>query len=1206
MQHEWSEPSLANGRDVYTCLICNYSKSQAHTHILSDAWTNNDASHWKKCTVHGCLHTEAKSTHNWVSEGFISIPSPDRSGEEKFKCDICELTKIQEVEYIPPKMSKSKWLSYFVFDNLKLQNTYSFGEDLFVDTWLIDGENIFITSEEDSYYGTLSDVDSFAFLRDYYDSFTIVGEGQYHAQNVLYYDPELEENVSFKDVSIYFSDTRILKIEFTADLGIFGEMTDIYDFLDWGGIVVPENPRETVTPPESISKILGYSLDNFTMKEIIESDGEFYNTVYFFDGNKYCYTTVGEEAVIDYMPDAGAAYAYDAVGFFYALNPEKFILDENNLDESIRVYNYERGITANGTDIDYVTVKLYYEENDVCKITLSYTLDLFGTTSFEYTFTDFGATEIDEPEKALVNNICGKSINQVSVAVNEISGGKTDYTKYSFDYSDYECGDDEFGYTYGRLNNSAAVFITDWLGSLVDFSSSDFETVSIKDTEKQYKTTKPVISKGITYTTTEIVLAYTGSKATGYELNCVYIRLRGGDGGKSVHYTISDFGSVFIDTKPEESKEIPEGYLTTLAKEASLSNYILFITESFRIDGEDGGVFETVYEFDYHKGRFYPKGNTEASEYLSEDYVGMAYATEILSLFSLLDQSKYECVSAKTVGNTTKLSYEYTESSVVEGITVSNVNVFLTYENGTLTFVDISYDMSSASEYGELCISTSYSFCSFGEVSVVLPEDNTVAKFRYERIDTDNYSYTTTIYKNEISQYSASGKYDSNKYFEQNSDDKYGNCYYTENAGLRDYHRYFGALLACFSQEELVLSGKTNYEGYDFAHIYTASAMKSLRVSIGSKSLSIAASGFNFTFFYADGEIVRIMLSYDANIDGKICRVESELYGFGEQLITTPSEHDFNFDSENTYEFCGNSLDNYILQETVTKSGITASRFSGYFEKDYAKYNVMNGTTNTESFIGAADNKGKEILNEKLGFIYSLNTEGFVLYGASENSVIFGYNSTITVATDKITNLEIRLTYDETDIDELTFITVIYTRTKDGTAYYYELTLSSFGKVSIVRPDQPNENALPQYLYNAMINPKDTLSATLETKKMGQNGGESGYASYDDAYESNGEYYVTTEKMVTYTTFEEAKAAYEEHFAPFIDVLGAITPSKLIYYENIGVYMLSEGVSYNGYRFITATVEVIHDDKLYIHVFIHGKNSTEDFTLDLRLIAKNA
>ncbi len=1203
LSHEWSAPSLVEGLEVYVCTVCTYSKSETHTHVPSSDWQRDDNEHWKKCAVLGCNHTESRQPHNWVSRGLIKHPTPDECGEEKFICENCTIEKIEEVDYIPPKMSESEWASYFTFDNLMLEYTCSFDTEEIVYIWLIDGENILITGDEGSYYGTQDDIESFAFLRDYYDSFDIIGEGQYAAQDLTYYDTMLDDSVNYKSVSVSFSESKILKIEFTLDLGILGEITDSYEFIEWGGIEVPDNPREIVTSPESISEMLGNSLDNFTMMEKVESDAASYSALYMFDGDTYSCAIDDEEAVIDTMTDAGASFAYDSIGFFYSLNSERFIYDSENSVDGMDVYNYECGITADGIDIDSVKVELYYDEDGVYAIVLSYEMSLFGVSCFEYTFTEFGATDVAEPERTLVHELCGQSVKRVSVSINELSGGKSEYTQYLFDYSDYVYGNSEYGYSYGRLKDSAAVFITAWLGTLVELTPSDFEKISSDDNVEVYETSEPVISNGEAYTKTRVILVYSEIGDVGI----IQIIFKGGDNGKSAQYAFDNFGATLVDTQyQEEDKQIPDGYMTKLLKEASLLNYTFLVSENYYVDDEFVSSNNMTYEFDSHRGRYYVTDSPESAEYIQEDYAGMAFATEFLSFFSDIDESKYINMSSKPVGNIIKLYYEYDGAPTVDGVTLNNLCVCITYKDNMLRDVGISYVKEIVIESKVYTVDIFYTFCLFGNTVVVFPEDDAVIKFNYQRFETDNYAFYTYIPQNDTTYQYQGGKYDSDKVYEWFDWEKYGEYYYTENAGLRDFKRYFGALLDSFSEEELEYSVEYDLKNYDCACIYTSSSIKRLYIPIGEDVCVVSASNFNFSFFYLEGDLVEISLSYDGVINGEMGRIESVIYEIGEQSIVMPSERDFSFDPDNTDELCGNSLDNYVLHESVTKDGNVISSFTGQFEKDYAKYNAMNGTAVTENFNGKADGKGKSFASEKIGFLYGLDTENFECVGAYENNVVYKYTKTVTLSSDKITNLTVTLAFSVDDIDKVDSVIIEYIRTLAGVKSTYEVTLSNFGNVSLVRPDQPNENALPEYLYNAMIDPQDIESATLETKKVGQNGGEYGYASYDDSYDIAGEYYVGGEGMETYTTFEEAKAAYEEHFVHFIDLLEAITPSKLIYNESAGKYMLSGRITYNGYKITTANVEVLQDDRVYIHVFIYGNNNTDVITLDLRIIMKNA
>ena len=1204
-EHSYGPPYVDGEKEIYICTQCGYEDKSTHTHehISFTDWQSDDNSHWKKCNAYNCNYIEFLASHNWVSDGVIKQPTPNESGEEKFICEVCGLTKIKDIEYIPPKMTEEEWVSYFVFDNLKLKNTYSIGTDEFTDIWLIDGENILITSDESSSYGSVFDLMSFSFLVNCYDSFAVVTEGEYFADEIKYYDSEFEEDVTYKNVRICFSDAKILKIQFTIELGILGTMTETYDFIEWGGIVVPDNPREIVVPPEAIEEMLGNSLDNFTMVERV-TDGEgTYSVVYMFDKNVYSCEAEGEEAVIDSLENAGASFTYYSVGFFYSLNEERFVLNEENSGEDVLVYDYECGITVDGIDYDSISVKLYYEGDSVFEILLSYVVDVFGATSFEYSFTDFGATDVQSPEKALIREMCGESINQVVVGTNKMIGGISTYTEYAFDYSDYEYGNSEIGYEYARLKDSAAVFITNWLGTLLELDASDFVTVSTSDEVKEYKTTVPVVSQGVTYRETEIIVSYYGNAKEGYELASILIMFRKGENGEQTQYSFSEFGSVFIDTQPEEeTKEIPDGYMQKLAKQASLLNYTLLVSEKYFIDGEYVDIGSSViYEFDSHRARYYPENCPEGAEYISEDYVGMAFATELLSVFTKLDDSKYVNMSEKPAGNLTKLYYEYNGTAMVDGITLENICVFLTYRGNELVDASISYSTDIEIESTVSTVDVFYSFYAFGNTVVVFPDDETVVKFGFERLDAQNYEYHTHIIRNGVQEKCATGKYDSDKFFEKTYGDEYGNYYYTEHAGLRDFNRFFRPLLNSFSEGELVYSVKENYQGFEYAQIYTGNVMKPINVQIGKESYRASASNFSFEFCYDGGELKEVNIIYDAVINGEVCQIISCIYGIGEQSIVMPSERDFSFDTDNTDELCGNSLDNYVLHESVTKDGNVISSFTGQFEKDYAKYNAMSGTAVTESFNGKADGKGKSFASEKIGFLYGLNTENFECIGAYENNVVYKYTKTVTPSSDIITSLTVTLTFSADDIDKVDSVIIEYIRTSAGVKSTYEVTLSNFGKVSLVRPDQPNENALPEYLYNAMIDPQDTETAILETNQVGH-----GYASYDDSYDIAGEYYVGGEGMETYTTFEEAKAAYEEHFAPLLDLLEAITPSRLIYNESAGMYMLSGRITYNDYKITTANVEVLQDDRVYIHVFIYGSNNTDVFTLDLRITMKVA
>ena len=986
-------------------------------------------------------------------------------------------------------------------------------------------------------------------------------------------------------------------------------MTEIYDFIEWGGIVVPDNPREIVVSPESIEQMLGNSLDNFTMVERVTSGEDSHSIVYMFDKNVYSYETEGGEAVVDSMENAGAWLACYSVGFFYSLNEERFILNEEISREDVLVYDYECGITADGIDYDSISVKLYYEGDTVCEILLSYVVDVLGATYYEYSFTDFGATEVQIPEKALVKEMLGESINRVAVEVNKIIRGTSTYTEYKFDYSDYVYGIHEIEYEYARLKDSAAVFITDWLGTLVELDASDFDTVSTSNELKEYKTTVPVVSQGVTYRETEISISYCGNAKDGYELGSILIIFKKGENGEQIQYYFSEFGKALVDTRPEEEepKEIPAGYMENIAKDASLLNYTLLVGEKYFINGEFVDIGSTmVYEFDSHRARCYPDNYPESAEYISEDYVGMAFATELLSVITKLDDSKYVNMSGKGYGNITKGYYEYNGTATVDGITLKNICVYLTYRDNELIELSISYSMDVEIESDVATVDVFYTFYAFGDTVVVFPDDDTVVKFGFQRFESQNYKYNTYIAKNDTRELYASGKYDADKFFEKVYGDEYGNYYYTENAGLRDFNRFFKPLLSAFSEGELVYSVKENYEGFEYVQIYTGSTMKIIDVQIGKESYRASASNFIFEFCYYGGELEKINISYDAVIDGEVCQISSFIYGIGEQCIIMPSERDFWFDPDNADEFCGISLDNFSLHESVTNNGSAVSSFSGDFEKDFAKYSVLNGTTVAERFNGAADRKGKELVDEKLGFIYDLDPEYFEIAGAYDSTVIFEYQKTVTLNGDKLKELKIKLTYDELAVEELIFIEVSYTRVTGGVKYFHKVILSKFGQIALERTQE--KKTIPQDLYNVILSPELQTHAYLTVRKNDEIGLVSetsasyyGYNStmgyYEIAFENHNDF--SQYKAYNYTTLDAMKAGYEENFAFFLNAFKLIDSSKLVCEENNGIYKFSGKIDYEGYKIRVVSVEITDEFQLSINIFGRGDNG--EFTMSITI-----
>ena len=1062
LNHEWSSPTLSNGYYVYTCTVCGYNKSESHEHIISQEWQTNDEEHWKKCTVTGCLHTELSADHAWESAGIITEPTPDKNGEEEFICSVCQLSKIEQIEYVAPKMSKAEWLSYFVFDNLMLENSYTlFGED-YCDVWYVDGDTVLIVSGDISSYTTADALEEFSFLVDFYEEFSVAENGEYIAEAITYYLEDAEEEYTFKNVRICFSDANILKIEFTVDLGLLGEMTEVYDFISWGGIVVPENPREVITAPESITEMLGNSLENYAVLEMIGiGDGNVSFTEYYFDRSLYSYAMGGEDPVVDSEENAGVTYALSSIGFFYALDPDRFVLDGELSSEYMRVYLYDCGITVDGVDIDSVTVTVNYEDGESSAITFSYCMAVLSDTSFEYTFYDFGNVSLELTE-----------------------GGDN--------------GDDE----------------------------------------------EP-------------------------------------------------------DYDPDEEKEIPEGYMTTLAKELSLLNYTLITDEMYYVDGEYISSSKATYEFDGHIARFYLENNLESAEYLYEDFAGMAFATNLLYYVVQLDFSKYELMGHKEYDGYAKTTYEYngTYADKEAGVTLSNVTVYLSYEKGVLSDVTICCTTTLDTEYGKYTTHSEYFFYEFGSTVVVSPKASTVVEFENESFDTENYSSSTTVTKSDGSLLNFSFYYDGNKYFVQDPELNYGVFYYTENAGLCYFLYYFETIFNTVSADDYSYDADYSDKNYCYIAIYTSGDMKKLSIPIGDQVYNTTVSGLKLSFFRNEnGGTEKIKIEYSAVIDGEICNVSSVIAGFGKQTLIPPTERDFDFDAENTNEFCNKSLDNFYFSETVTKDGSKHSFSYGYFEKDFAKYDLGSGLK-----IGAENGKGKAVFDEKFGFLYSLDPELFVYDSATLTSITFRYNGSYTAESGKISYLTVTLNYSS-GAGELIGVGIKFVRTADSVNYYHEIGITSFGKVSIDR-SEATKITIDKDAFNRIFNAEDIKYAHLSTITTKESGSTEIITNFSyDKY--NNDYEITVEncndfsqyKVYSYDSLDKATTGYEEHFAFFLKAMKLISPSKLVYKESSDAYRTSERVTYGEYTITSVYLRVSSYGQFTIQIYASGTNGS--FTIN--------
>jgi len=1199
--HTFGDPTHNGAEEVFVCSLCGFMKSAAHNHSAKSEWEHDDDAHWKGCSFLGCKAKLEGGSHDWTSEGFTKEPTEDEVGIERFSCYVCGATEDREVEYIPPKMSEEAWRALFVFDNLKLKNTYTLGGEEYSDIWQIDGDNILITSEGKSFYGSLSDLEAFAFFANKYSHFKPEAVGRYTAFTVMRYDPELQETLIYKNVTVTFSENKLTSITYTVDLGALGEMTDSYEFLEWGGITVPDNPREVVTSPEEISDMLGNSLDNYTLVEsVFTGDETFFEAVYLFDGSRYSYAEDGEDEVTDIMANAGKIFACDNIGFFYCLDPEGFVPDEELSTDTMRFYRYRKGLTVDGIDVDGVLVALHYEDGEVTAVSFFYTLILMGEITYQYTFGAFGEVVLPEAGGELVYEILDTPLYQASVLATVFDGSDYVSVNYAFDYSDYSYGTGDYELAYEKLKDAGPSFITAWLGTLTELYPADFRTVTNTASEKVYTTSKPVTSLGVTYASTEVRLVYYGSKAEGYTLGAVEIRLTEGDNGGYANYVIGDFGSVLIDPIPEEEREIPEGYITLIAKEGTLENYKLIINEKLQQGSSVIGESNLVYEFDKHKGRSYLLDTPDVSEYYSGDYIGMAYATGILEFFIALDQSKFTSLGIREYWNITIADYKYGGDATLDGEPVTNIQVRLVYDNGALDYVGLSYDIPTETEQGEAVLSVTYKFASFGEMAVVLPEDETVVKYGSVRFDTENYAYTVVITEDGYSYFSGEGIYDGARYFEKSSygTDTYGAFYYTENAGKRDFNLYFRGLFEAFPADELGYAAYYDYEGFDFAAEYSSGAMKKLRVPFIPDSYDVAVANLRLTFFYNGGTLDKIRITYDATTDVEVFKVEATLFGFGEQAVILPSDRDLAFDPESTDELCGSSLDNFMMNETVYNSGSLVSAFSGSFEKDFAKTETVG--QGAASFKGEADHLGKQTVSEKLGFLYTLDPTEFTLLGGELNTLSYAYGKEIAVASGTINDLVVTLEYLYGRADGLHCVTVTFNRTSDGVTYNHTVAIFSFGQVSLERVE-PQKQTLSEDIYNALLSPEKQSHASLNTKKSNANGT---YYEVEAAYSTGSAYFATYEilfndfidfrnsKQYSYTTLDEAKAGYQEHFALFLDALSLISPSKLTCNEGESIYAFSGRITFGSYQIRSVHVNLVDESSVTVEIFCANGNET--------------
>ena len=1171
-RHTYGDAVLTDGKDVYTCTVCGHTRSETHAHVISSGWQRDGESHWKKCNAQGCTYTTLLDAHDWKSAGILVEPTPEQSGTEQFVCMVCSLTKTETVAYVPPKMSREAWLSYFVFDNVELRNTYSFGDgEEYTALWQIDGENILITDEEGSVYGGPEDILTFAFVGQYYEAFSHLGEGRYLAERLTVTDTETETETVYTDVTVCFSETALLSIEFTLDLEYFA-LTERYEFITFGGVVVPENPRQRIEAPESIDEMLGHSFENFTMEELLtDGEGNTFGTLYLFDGKYYSVSIDGEPPETDMAQGAGAEYAYEAVGFFWGLNAEDFVLDTALSSEDLKVYRYAYGITVGGLDIDAPTVYISYTDGAVSAIDFSYEIDLFGTVVYSYSFYGFGSTEVERPTS--LTTLYGRELDRFSVRIVEVIDDWTVGTSCHFDGDDYTVGDEG-----GSCKDPAALFLSDWLGSLLLLDASHFETVESTRWESRYRTDTAVTVKDLTYAYADIRLR-NGHAANmhGYgEYEELSIYFYDDTDQELLRYDFTSFGETHVHLQAATPRPVPDGYKQTLVKNGSLGNYTLRLA----VDTYTGGEWSsstTVYEFDLHRGRYYDTDYPELVQYISEEWAGMAFATELLSVFDTLDTASFEGIPGKTSGGVTQMTYVYNGAFTLNGMTGTELDVVFFTENGTLSSLEIRCRVKPDPDASDAILYT-YSFHHFGTTAVALPEEEAVLKFDDLRIAIDNYHYYTSLTQSGVKSYTAEGRYDGADYFEHlgsSTVSRYGVC---ENAGLRELRQYFGSLLNVFAGKAPECTSVQDIEKYDYARVYTAMGSHSVRLRVGGDIFDAVVLNLTVRFFYNIGDDAnmprKITVEYDAVIGGASYHGRTEIVGLGEQDLTPPSEREIGYDAENTDEFCSHPLDNFRLHVTERKPGVSGLAgligiFDGAFEKGFASYAFKDGTAVTDSFLGAGEGLGLPFFDDWLGFLYAIPTSDYSLYSADENTVTYRVNKILTVEGGKVYSVVITLGFYGDDKTEVTVAEITYRYTsQDGTQSKDVIaTVSSFGKTVIT---------LPEALVAPILSPAGQSYAKEETLIVDADG----VAVYKlQTYCSDGVIILENQlgsendARYTYTTAETLAEGYREHFDLTLGALALIGDQAICSDLKGFTFTCSPNIVYGGYRIENAKLE---------------------------------
>lgn len=229
-----------NGDKEYTCKVCGYKKVETHVHDYSSDWSYDTDAHYHACVISGCKSVRDKDEHSWIYKETLVEVSTEADGEQLFECKICKGTKIEYIDKLPPKMSKSEWDSRFAFENVYIEYKNGYGT-MGSDTGItiVDGDYICDTMNGETNYLDRSVFEMMDFS-DYYDQFK-------KTSDIIYFAENIEMNVSgiivhLSDVQIVFNGKggNISSMSYSINMGelLGGVWTQEFKYSKWGEITL--------------------------------------------------------------------------------------------------------------------------------------------------------------------------------------------------------------------------------------------------------------------------------------------------------------------------------------------------------------------------------------------------------------------------------------------------------------------------------------------------------------------------------------------------------------------------------------------------------------------------------------------------------------------------------------------------------------------------------------------------------------------------------------------------------------------------------------------------------------------------------------------------------------------------------------------------------------------------------------------------------